>query len=78
MAPMPVPAGSVHARTLTKRYRANAVVSRSQLVELRGCDDVCRHIHGWAMFIKKIQPSSIITVFVFLVLPNETQLYEDS
>ena len=31
---MPVPAGSVHAYTLTKPSRAGAIVSRSELVEL--------------------------------------------
>ena len=31
---MPAPAGTVHARTLTKPSRAGAVVSRPELVEL--------------------------------------------
>ena len=67
-APIPLPAGSVHAHTQTKPSRADAVASRSQLVELGPA--TC--VGTWPGHGTKIEPAteSKLTVFVFRVLPK--------
>ena len=71
----------MHAQTQNNFSRDGAVESRSQLVELVAGGNKCRHMAGpW--FHKNETNNRIIqlsvTVFVFRVLPNETQLDEYS
>ena len=76
-APIPFPAGSVHAHTNTKPSRAGAVVSRSQLVDLGAAMCVGTGL-CWVMVVKT-EPTIVQYHKVCCFFSSaETQLYEHS